>query len=436
MLHYASSDKKVNQSLIVSFWDGIFAASMTGFIQDYFTPFLLTLGASARQIGIFSALSNLCASLVQVKSADTAEKWKSRKKIINIFVFFQATIILIMASAIILHQKSIFFYIVILMFFTSLGAFALPAWGSLMCDLIPDKKRGEYFGWRNKILGLVTVITSFVSGYLIYTAKRMGHLVAGFALIFFLAYVCRMISLFFLTRMHDPSPQEREQKPLSFFNFILQIKKNNFGRFVLFISLMSFSVNLSAPFFSVLMLRDLHFSYMQYTLVMISSALVIILSNRRWGVHADRMGNLRIIRFTSRFIIFVPVLWLVNQNPFYLVGVQIISGFVWAGFNLCAGNFIYDACTRENRIRGIAYYNVTNGFFLCLGSLLGGILSHCLPSLMGTPIFSLLIVSAAARLLTFLIPFRLEEVRPVEEMRSLALIFSMIRLPHFKGDEH
>ena len=41
--------------------------------------------------------------------------------------------------------------------FSSVGAFTVPAWQSLMSDYIPVKKRGKYFGWRNKVQGAVAI---------------------------------------------------------------------------------------------------------------------------------------------------------------------------------------------------------------------------------------------------------------------------------------
>ena len=93
----SATGSPVGKSLKFSFLDGIFASGMTGFTQEYLTPFLLILGATAKHVGMLSALPNLFASLIQFKSADITEKLRSRKKIINIFVLFQAFMLLPMA---------------------------------------------------------------------------------------------------------------------------------------------------------------------------------------------------------------------------------------------------------------------------------------------------------------------------------------------------
>ena len=82
-----NKQNKLRRSLKYSFLDGLFASCMVGFTTDYITPYALALKATNRQIGALSAIPNLTSSLMQLKSADFTEKLKSRKKVINLFVF-------------------------------------------------------------------------------------------------------------------------------------------------------------------------------------------------------------------------------------------------------------------------------------------------------------------------------------------------------------
>lgn len=81
------------KSLRFSFLDEIFASTTVGFTQEYFTPFLLLLGATSRHIAMLNALPNLFASLIQFKIQDFVESVKSRRKVINSFIFLQAVLL-------------------------------------------------------------------------------------------------------------------------------------------------------------------------------------------------------------------------------------------------------------------------------------------------------------------------------------------------------
>ena len=399
---------------------------MIGFTQDYFTPFLLLLGGTAKDVGILSSLPNFFSALVQLKSADLTEKVGSRKKIINLFVFLQAIMLVPIAFVAMRKGTVPIAFIILVTFFTAFGAFAAPAWSSLMSDLVAEDKRGEYFGWRNKRLGFVIVGMSFLAGIILHSAEK-NYIFFGFAVIFALAFVFRLISWNFLRQMEEPKLVHTTEDRFTLFRFLARIKESNFAWFVLFVSIMNFSVNLASPYFAVFMLRDLHFGYLLYSVITVTATLVIYLMMGRWGRHADKVGNLKVVKITAPIIATLPLCWVINRNPIFLLFVQILSGFAWAGFNLCASNFIYDAVTPGKRTRCISYFNVLNGLALCLGALMGGFIVQKLPPLFGYNILTLFVVSSSLRaLVSILLPLRLKEVRSVQKVRDDQLLLSMI----------
>lgn len=437
VLTFFKADKlrlnKNKKTLRYSFLDGLFASGMLGFTQDYLTPFMLFLGGTARHVGFLSALPNLFASIAQLKSPDFVHSMRSRKKIINSFVFLQALTLLVLTSLVITSKVTPLPFILLVSLFAAFGALAYPAWGSLMADLISSEKRGRYFGWRNQVLGIITVAFSFIAGFVLHLAKPI-ELLWGFAAIFGLAFIFRMLSLHFLRRMYEPPLDHDGDDGGSILDFIYRLRENNFGRFVLFVALMNFSVMLSGPFFPVLMLRDLHFGYMLYTIVTVTATLTIYLSIKRWGEHADRVGNLKVMMLTSRFIVFVPVFWVFYREPWFLMLAQVFSGFFWAGFTIACFNFINDCTTPEQRTRSIAYYTALTGVGTCLGALAGGYLLNFLPAIFGYKILSLFILSSALRLLVaFVLPFKLTEVRRVDEVDDNQLVFSVIGVKSLTG---
>ncbi len=109
------------------------------------------------------------------------------------------------------------------------------------------------------------------------------------------------------------------------------------------------------------MLKDLKFNYITYTILITTVSIATIFTIDRWGKNADKSGNMKALRVSSLLIASLPFWWILNQNPFYLLFAQILSGIAWAGFNLCSLNFIYDAVTPAKRTRCIAYFYFFNG---------------------------------------------------------------------------
>jgi len=426
---------RVKKSLRYSIYDGLFASAMTGFTQEYLAPFLISLQASVQQVGMLSAFPNIAAALVQLRSPEITEGLGSRKKTITVFVLLQALTLLPMAGVALSGGRFVTTFIALASFFTVFGAIATPAWGSMMSDLVPEERRGEYFGFRSMLVGMATMAAMFIAGLVIHYGKSYRESF-GFFLIFSCAFIFRSGSWYFLYRMYEPPPARSEGSTYRFLDFIRGTGQGDFRRYVVSISLMNFAVNLAGPYFAVLMLRDLGFSYPLYSIIMITAGISVFLAIRRWGMHADRVGNIRVIRSTTKLICFLPLLWIISRNPVYLIVIQVLSGFLWAGFNLAAANFIYDAVPPEHRTRGIAYFNVINGTALFSGALIGGYLADLLPPLLGYPILSLLFLSSVARGIVYLSMIKgLREVRAVPRVRSVNLFFSMIGIKPLLGIE-
>ena len=427
--------KKVEKNLRIAIYDGAFAGAMAGFVQEYLAPFIISVGASVRQIGILSAVPNLMAALLQLKSAEITDRLGSRKKVLNIFVFLQAAMLIFMALFTIFWTGYIYIFIALVALYTSFGAFATPAWGSLMSDVVPESKRGEYFGWRDMLNNFVIILAMLSAGVIIHFSKN-SSLTAGFAIVFSLACLSRMASWYLLRKIYEPPLQQNTSGKITFLSFISRTKENNFARFVISISMMSFSVNLAAPFFAVLMLRELHFSYMLYTAIILTASVTVFLTIRSWGMHADRIGYIKIIKSTSLLISFLPLLWIANRNPVFLVIVQVLAGFLWAGFNISASNFIFDAVPSHERTTNIAYFNVINGTSLFAGALIGGFLVKELPPLFGSRILALFLISSILRIaVTFMMILRLQEVRKVKDVKSIDLFSSVIGIRPLLGIE-
>lgn len=417
---------RIYKSLRNSFWDGVFASVMIGFTESYITPFALAMKASAQAIGLLSSIPNLVSSFFQLKAADITEWLGSRKRIINIFIFIHSFMLLPILSLpyFVASDWRITLLILFVTIYQATGALTAPAWGSLMSDHIPQNKRGRYFAWRNRICAAIIAAASFLAGAILNLFHRG---IFGFTIIFALAMASRLISWHFLNKMFEPPLRSSREAYFSFFNFIRKIRESNFAKFTLFAASMNFAVHLAAPFFAVYMLKDLGFSYIKYTTVVVTAGVANLATIGIWGHHADKAGNMRVIKFASILIPAIPCLWLFSHNLLYLVVVQIYAGALWAGFNLCVSNFIYDAVSPEKRTRCISYFNVISGACIFAGALSGGFLATRVPSISGYRLLTLFLISGILRALVGLIFLpKIKEVRNVEHVSSLELFYSII----------
>ena len=408
----------VRKSLYFSILDGLFTAMMMGVSEFYLLPYGIALGANASQVALLAGFPLVVGGLIQLKSASVTQSIGSRTKLINFTVFFHAL------SWLPIILLPYFFkdpehshwapwaLLAVVTLHTSLGAFAVPAWQSLMSDYIPVKKRGKYFGWRNKLQGTLTILISISAGLILHKFGKGTF--AGFTLIFVFAMMCRFYAWICLTRMKEPFRKSAHDIYFSFFSFIGQIRTSNFAKFVLFASLTSFSVNISASLFSVFLLKELGFDYASYMVIVTTAAFSGVVFQQFWGRCGDRLGNLRVLRIAGWGITVLPALWVISQNFWFGIIIQFAAGLFWGGFNLLLNNFMMEAVSPEKRIRCISYFNVMNNFSLLAGAALGGYLLHHLPPILGYSFLTLFLLSCAARMfvMSFIAP-KVKEVRGV-----------------------
>src|SRR5690606_16352306 len=159
-----------------------------------------------------------------------------------------------------------------------------------------------------------------------------------------------------------------------------RLRHSNFVRFSIFFALMQFGVSIASPFFTVYMLRDLDFSYAAFTCNTGMAILAQFLTLARWGRISDVVGNRRILAATGLLVPLMPLLWVFSSNFWYLLAVQAVSGFAWAGFSLSASNFVYDLIQPARRATYLAIHNVLASIGIFTGAMLGGWLGAVLPT--------------------------------------------------------
>jgi MFS family permease len=420
--------EKIKASLLVSRREGMAASSMQGIIDYYLTPFALSLGASAQQIGFLVSVPNLIASIFQLYAVRVVDWAGSRLRFLVGATALQATLFIPLSLLAVLPIPSpVFWLIVLTIIFRIFANLIATAWGSLVSDYLPENRRGRYFGSRNRLLQVALVISVALGGVWLFQMKSVSVAV-GFLVLFLVAAISRFVSCFLMAQMVDLNTKKDTQGDFTFWMFLRRFRESNFVKFALFVSCILFATHLAAPFFSVYMLRDLHFNYLQYMLILLMEALSGMVSFPIWGRHADVVGNARVLKTTSFLIPLIPFFWLFSKNYIYLAVVEIFAGFVWGGFNLCATNFIYDAVSPEKRVRCLGYFNLMNGVAIFLGALCGGLLLNYLPPFLGFPVLTLFVISIVLRIAAhFLLSRQFKEVRQsARHIKSTQLFFSVL----------
>lgn len=361
-------------SLSYSIKDGLFYSIMAGAGESFFSLFAIFLRATPAQIGALAALPQLLGAGSQFAAAKLLRLIPNRRALILWPVLLQAAALLPLAILPVVFRDGGGFGLLLaaVIAYYTFGQMANPPWNSLMGDLVDPNERGQFFGRRNRIVSITTFTALVGAGLILNAAEKRAWAWAGFSLIFAIAVIARLISAYYLTKMHDPAERPTPPPEFELFEFLRRARRSNFTRFILFTGLIHFSVQISGPFFAPYMLRDLSFSYLEFTAVMGTVVLVQFLTMNGWGVFADRFGNKSVLTLTGLLLPLIPWLWLPYQSFGYVVAIQVFGGFVWAGFSLSMGNYLFDTVSAPRRAVCVALYNSANALGTFGGATLGG----------------------------------------------------------------
>lgn len=424
------SEEQVSKSLRNSIFDGSAYSVMLGLTQNYITPYALTMKATTQQIGLLTSVPNFTMAAVQFAAPALSERMGSRKGFILPMVLMHALMWLpILLIPYLFQTHQVWWLIAFMTLSTAFDSALNPAWGSMMADLVPGQIRGRYFGLRNRITAFVSMTFSYAAGGILHLLTDNTDL--AFTVIFIGAMASRLVSFYFLSQMHEPlSPATEKRGHDSVLKIARGLFSTNIGMFIIFCALMNFATTVAGPFFSPYMLVDLRLSYIVYTILNSVAGLATVGFMTWWGKRIDRAGTIKVLKITSLFVPFVPIGWAIHHTLWWLIIMQIFSGFAWAGFQLSSGVFILDAVSAQNRTRYIALYNSLIFLGVSLGSLVGGMVAPHLPSVMGSYFLSIFLVSGLARLAValFFLP-RIKEVRKVPRIEARELLFSDFQRP-------
>lgn len=424
-------DPRIDRALRHSVRDGMASSAAQGGGETYFSAFALYLGASAPQVALLTTFPALIGSLAQFLSAWLG-RFFSRKQLILMGASVHGCLwlpILIVPRE--LAEFAVFSLLLLYTVYHSAANLVAPQWTSLMRDLVSERRRGRYFGHRTRFTTISSFAALLVCGTILHTFDDAGRTYIGFVVIFLIAFLGRAISVYHLTFLHD-APNQHFVPDLHVSHWFKSLRSTGALDFSAYFISMNMAVGISSPFFAVYMLRDLGFSYLQFTATTGVSVFVQFLTLNTWGRIADVYGNRAILIVTSITLPAVPLLWLVSADFWYLTIAQCVSGLSWAGFSLSAGNLLYDLVPRTRRAVYVAFHNVGTATAVFVGAMIGATLVAIVPALsplLGTTqvASSLLVLFAISGIvravLAILLARRVSELRkPRRRLSTPALV--------------
>ena len=373
-----SKDPAVDRALRHSVRDGMGYSVQVGAGETYFSAFALFLNATAAQVALLSTLPPLLGSSAQIFSAWLGN-YVGRRRLVLLGCALQALLWLpILLVPLLFRAYAVSALLVLLALYQGANNLAAPQWTSIMRDLVSERRRGRYFGYRTQVTTVTTFIALVICGLILDQLDRSGETYLGFVLIFGVAFVARVVSVYHLTFLYEPA-EHGAAPDMHIEHWWRSLLSTGAIGFSVYFALMNAAVGISSPFFTVYMLRDLKLSYLEFTALSGASVIAQFLMLSTWGRLADIYGNRLILIVTSVTLPVIPLVWLLSANFWWLLVFQVLSGLSWSGFTLSSGNLLYELVPRTRRAAYVAFHNIGTAAGVFAGAMLGASLELWLP---------------------------------------------------------
>jgi len=407
--------------------DGFFTSIKSGFTESFIMAFAVAMNASTGMLSVLASVPQLVASFFQLFAQESLRFFKTRRRLIFITSLIQSCMWIPLLFIPFVAKEWAWLILVFVTLETTFGTFQGPIYTSILGDIVSDDKRGEFFGKRNRVVNLMNFVSTIIAGLILSyfegldTAGQAFYVFYGFAILFSIAFIARAIAAYYKSKIYDP-PFTPSEHTTSFKKFLKNMSHDNYGIFVIYVFLFKFATAISMPFFVLYLLKDMQMGYLYFTIIMGASIVASFLAMTFWGKIIDRHGSKRVLAI-SGFLIplspFLLILAIFIKDPLmlfiYLLVEEMLSGVVWAGFNLSTSSFLFDATNKEERIKHIAYYNFLVGIAIFLGAVLGGVLINIGPIWGVSAIPFIYLISGILRLLaTSIMIKKVHEARMVE----------------------
>jgi MFS family permease len=360
------------------FMDGTFASASDAISVTYLSLYVLALGANSVQIGLMTALASLSAALLLLPGAMLSERIRKRKLIVVIAGggINRLTLLLMALTPLVCHGPlAVTVAIGLKVLADGCNNFGVPAWTSLTADMVSLKWRGRYFGTRNIFMGISNMASTLLVGLLItQMAQPVGYQVAlGLA---FAIGACSTFSFAHLKEPPMPVPAPAGPAKKNTPTALWQTLKKNpiFLAFCAQALVWNLGLSVAGSFFNVYLVQDLKATAAMVGVTSIVSSITSLPGQRLFGHLADRWGPRKIMIVTGFLIPLLPFSWAITTAAWQPVLINTFSGFVWAGYNIAAFNFLLVLTPSDQRERFTALYQIVIMVANTVGAATGGLL--------------------------------------------------------------
>ncbi|MCA1030466.1 MFS transporter [Bacillus timonensis] len=361
MLEYTSHIINKNEKL--SIWNGAASIISNSFISGFVPLFAIgVLQATNQQIALISSLPQLMSIIGMIPGAMWINRLETKKQFTAINVFAARFFLFLMVFVpfiTFMNQAWVLVVLIALMNFPN--AIATLSWQSLIADIIPDHRRGQFFSERNRILTIVGMIITFVTGILLNMYPKE---VAGpYQILFMIAFLFGTLEVAFLLKHIEKKRNTNPVRDKTDVRKIVKmlIRNKPYVAYIGCAVIFNIGWQMAWPLFTIFQINDAKATAFWISLFTVANQISQIISYKWWGKFADRWGNSLMLFIAAVGMATAPFLTVLSTNLYYLTIINLWTGVFVAGTVMLLFNQLLKVSPEQNRTTFLANYNIILG---------------------------------------------------------------------------
>ncbi len=373
-----------DRNLTRSMGDAAFFGGMVGCGETYFSAFALAIGLGETASGMVASVPLLVGGTMQLVSPLAIRLLGSFQRWIVIGAVLQSLAFLPLAWAAWTGSLSLAMMLLIASVYWAAGLAIGPAWNTWIEHVVPANRRTRFFARRSRLQQICTFSSLMAAGLFLQWTSQRDQALLGFAALFIMAGTFRLVSALFLHRTgscgsaQDPFVVSgNDEKAASIAGSSAEpppVASGQARQLLTYLVMMQVFVQISGPYFTPYMLKQLSFEYGTFVLLISVAFVSKVLSMSVWGRIAERSGATRVLWIGGVGLVPLSALWIVSENIMWLLVVQLLSGFFWAAYELGFFLMFFETMPPSQRTRLLTYYNFANTLAVCIGAMTGAAL--------------------------------------------------------------
>lgn len=364
--------RRLRKDLLASLGDGTAYGGMVGFGETYLPAFVLALGLGEVMAGLVASVPLVAGGVMQMISPAGVRLLRSHKRWVVLCACVQVITFVPFFFAALWGRITGPIALIVAAVYWGSGLAGGPAWNTWIGTIVPRALRPRFFAVRTRASQGAVFAGFLLGGLGLQFAAAEGHAITAFAVMFALAGLCRIVSIWLLALQSEPVPIPPKMRRFSAREMWHHLQSDGGGKLLVYLAAVQAVVQFAGPYFTPFMLQKLELSYGRFVALLSVAFLAKIFALPLFGRVAQRLGAWRLLWVGGIGIVPMSAAWLISQHFAWLVVIQIAGGVVWAAYELAFFLLFFESIPEEERTSVLTLYNLINTVAWVTGSLLGG----------------------------------------------------------------